>query len=394
MLEQSTSPLPIPLVFSLFGLPWLLSLALLVAGLPGWQALIPGALASLAGAVYLSRRLRQHEALGAAESEQAQSTNLALRDELEPLRQGVANEAQAIAGHSRQIDQLLGTAIDGLIGSFTRLNQLIERQLQIAGSLTDRYRADQHDSREVNFGQFVSTTQETLSFFVDATVETSRTSMELVDSIDRITAKIGEIVKSTADMDAIAKQTNLLALNAAIEAARAGEAGRGFAVVADEVRALSTRSSVFSEAIRTHINTVHAELQQADAAISQLAARDMSVAMTSKKKIHTMLDELEQMNGSTVMAVEELEQISRAFSVDVNAAVTALQFQDLSSQLLAQIGKHTEKLERVCGGLEGVAQLSQDAQQDRLDSQRRQLDSHVHNPVNQTSMHAGEIDFF
>ena len=375
-------------------MPWLLSLVLLGVGLAGWPALIAGALVSLACGAYLIRRLRRQEAFGTAESEQAESANLVLRDEFEPLRQGVANEAQAIAERSQQIDQLLGTAIEGLIGSFTRLNQLIEHQLQIAGSLTDRYRADQHDNREVNFGQFVSTTQETLTFFVDATVETSRTSMELVDSIDRITAKIGEIVKSTADMDAIAKQTNLLALNAAIEAARAGEAGRGFAVVADEVRALSTRSSVFSEAIRSHINTVHAELQQADAAISQLAARDMSVAMTSKKKIHTMLDELEQMNGSTVLAVEELEQISRDFSVDVNAAITALQFQDLSSQLLAQIRKHTEKLQQVCGGLEGVAQLSQDAQQDRLDAQRKQLDSHVHNPVKQTSMHAGEIDFF
>ncbi len=375
-------------------MPWLMSLVLLGGGLSGWLALIAGALASLTCGAYLIRRLRRQEAFGAAESEQVESANLALRDEFEPLRQGVANEAQAIAERSQQIDQLLGTAIEGLIGSFTRLNQLIERQLQIAGSLTDRYRADQHDNREVNFGQFVSTTQETLTFFVDATVETSRTSMELVDSIDRITAKIGEIVKSTADMDAIAKQTNLLALNAAIEAARAGEAGRGFAVVADEVRALSTRSSVFSEAIRSHIHTVHAELQQADAAISQLAARDMSVAMTSKKKIHIMLDELERMNGSTVLAVEELEQISRAFSADVNAAITALQFQDLSSQLLAQIRKHTEKLQQVSGGLEGVAQLSQDDQQDRLDSQRRQLDSHVHNPVNQTSMHAGEIDFF
>ena len=390
----SASPLPIPLLSSLLGMPWLMSLVLLGGGLSGWLALIAGALASLTCGAYLIRRLRRQEAFGAAESEQVESANLALRDEFEPLRQGVANEAQAIAERSQQIDQLLGTAIEGLIGSFTRLNQLIERQLQIAGSLTDRYRADQHDNREVNFGQFVSTTQETLTFFVDATVETSRTSMELVDSIDRITAKIGEIVKSTADMDAIAKQTNLLALNAAIEAARAGEAGRGFAVVADEVRALSTRSSVFSEAIRSHIHTVHAELQQADAAISQLAARDMSVAMTSKKKIHIMLDELERMNGSTVLAVEELEQISRAFSADVNAAITALQFQDLSSQLLAQIRKHTEKLQQVSGGLEGVAQLSQDDQQDRLDSQRRQLDSHVHNPVNQTSMHAGEIDFF
>ncbi|NQD93656.1 methyl-accepting chemotaxis protein [Pseudomonas sp. CrR25] len=391
-----TAPPPFSLtqLTSLLGLPWLLSLALLGAGLSAWPALLAGALAALASLVYLGHRLRQNGLPGEDESASDDASDLALRDQLESLCQGVAHQAQQIADHSRQVDGLLCTAIEGLTASFTRLNQLIERQLHIAGSLTDRYRGDHSDEDGVTFQRFVNTTQETLGFFVDSTVETSRTSMELVDSIDRITAKIGEIVKSTADMDAIAKQTNLLALNAAIEAARAGESGRGFAVVADEVRALSNRSSSFSEAIRTHINTVYTELQQADAAISQLAAKDMSFAMTSKKQTQTMLEELEQMNGATVTAVAELEQISRTFAADVNAAVTALQFQDLSSQLLAQVCKHAAKLEQLSDNLEGVAELNHEAQQDHLDNQHRQLNSHLHNPVSQTSMHAGEIDLF
>jgi methyl-accepting chemotaxis protein len=390
MLGKSPLPLSLALLSSALCLPWLLSLALLGAGLSAWQAMLPGAVASIVALGYLSRRLRPDDASGDTASAQAASAESVVRDELEPLRQGIAHQAQQITRHSRQIDGLLSNAINGLTHSFTDLNHLIERQLHIAGSLTDRYRVDQQGREGMNFPQFVSTTQETLGFFVEAIVETSRTSMELVDSIDRITAKIGEIVKSTADMDAIAKQTNLLALNAAIEAARAGEAGRGFAVVADEVRALSTRSSVFSEAIRSHIHTVHNELQQADAAISQLAARDMSFAMTSKKKIQTMLQELGQMNDSTVLAVGELEQISQTFSSDVHAAITALQFQDLSSQLLGQICKHAEKLEHASSSLEGVAELNRET----LDTPRRQLDRPIHNPVNQTSMNAGEIDLF
>ncbi|WP_239504939.1 methyl-accepting chemotaxis protein, partial [Stenotrophomonas maltophilia] len=64
-----------------------------------------------------------------------------------------------------------------------------------------------------------------LSLFVEATLETSRTSQQLVERMDQVRLKITEILQSTQDMDAIAKQTNLLALNAAIEAARAGESG-------------------------------------------------------------------------------------------------------------------------------------------------------------------------
>ena len=373
-------------------LPWLLCAALLAVDFSSWSAISLGALTSLASLTYL---LRQTGKAQPDESASSTTSDAQLQiQELEPLRQAVAQQAQQITQHSRQVDGLLNTAIDQLTASFTNLNRLIGRQINIAASLTDRYSDSDASEGGMNFQQFVVTTQQTLGLFVDSTIETSRTSMELVDSIDRITHKIGEIVKSTSDMDSIAKQTNLLALNAAIEAARAGEAGRGFAVVADEVRALSTRSSVFSEEIRTHINTVHKELQQADTAISHLAAKDMSFAMTSKKQVQGMLENLELMNGKTVHAVEELQQVSQAVADDVNTAITALQFQDLSSQLLAQVRKHAEQLEHFSTDLGGMAELTQEAQQNHLHTQRQQLSNKLHNPVSQTSMHAGEIDLF
>ena len=369
--------------------PWLISLALLLTNLSAMAALVPGFLISIASLIWLSRQWPS----GIEPSDSApaaQEQNL----DIDPLCQGVAFQAQQINQHSQQVDGLLSTAIDQLATSFTHLNHLIDRQLRLAGSLVDRYSDEHTDEKTVSFPQFVSTTQQTMSLFVESIVETSRTSMALVDSIDRITLKIGDIVKSTADMDAIAKQTNLLALNAAIEAARAGEAGRGFAVVADEVRALSTRSSLFSEEIRTHINSVHKELQQADASLSQLAARDMSFAMSSKKQVHEMLDDLTHMNNSTVQAVAELEQISQSVSADVNSAITALQFQDLSSQLLAQICTRANTLNSVASNLENLNKLSDEARQEQLNTQQSQLRSEQHNPVSQTSMSAGDIDLF
>ena len=101
-----------------------------------------------------------------------------------------------------------------------------------------------------DFGAVCPTDLETLRSFVDSVVENSKLAMELVEMTDRIATEMRQILGMLAKSREFPKQTNLLALNAAIEAARAGEAGRGFAVVADEVRDLSGRTSHFSQQIR------------------------------------------------------------------------------------------------------------------------------------------------
>jgi methyl-accepting chemotaxis protein len=84
---------------------------------------------------------------------------------------------------------------------------------------------------------------------------------QLLEEISKLTVIAEDLSKMGAEVAGIASQTNLLALNAAIEAARAGEAGRGFAVVADEVRTLSTRSGETGAKITQTIEQVNATLQ-------------------------------------------------------------------------------------------------------------------------------------
>ena len=115
--------------------------------------------------------------------------------------------------------------------------------------------------------------------------------------------------------------------------------------------ALSTRSTEFSAAIRKHVDVVHHEIQDAESAISQLADKDMSFALDSKQKIQGMLDDLEAMNRHTLKVIHELDRLSLEVGQGVDAAVTALQFQDMGSQLLGQMRKHHARLGAFALGL-------------------------------------------
>lgn len=100
---------------------------------------------------------------------------------------------------------------------------------------------------------FAVASDRVLSQFVDHVVNTSANSMAMVERIDDMVEHMGHADRLLDDVKVIADQTNLPALNAAIESTRAGDAGRGFAVVADEVRKLFRRSDRCNDAIRAVI---------------------------------------------------------------------------------------------------------------------------------------------
>jgi methyl-accepting chemotaxis protein len=263
--------------------------------------------------------------------------------------EGQAQLQPTLAELSR-VKDLLQEAIGKLLSSFNNINAHIQAQRDHAIAIINSLQGE-GDQDNVHFTTFVVETSQTLESFVDNIVETSKIAVGLVDNMDTINTQVNSVVSILGEIEAISKQTNLLALNAAIEAARAGEAGRGFAVVADEVRALSQRTSQFSNEIRQYMNGVHESLRRAQDDIQAVASMDMNFALQSKQRVQETMAKLEVVNKETGYVAHEIDNHAEQVAHEVNIAVTALQFQDVTSQIITQACGRIDRIREVIASL-------------------------------------------
>jgi len=326
-----------------------------------------------------------------------------LRNDLVGLLDDLAREGQsefqASHGELDRVKELLQHAIDELVRRFGEMNTHIQAQRDLALSIISAMTASSVDTNGVSFSEFVLDTSKTMEAFVDNTVNTSKIAMSLVETMETIDTEVNAILGILGEIESIAKQTNLLALNAAIEAARAGEAGRGFAVVADEVRALSQRTNQFSQQIRGHMDDVHGSLLVAHKSIYSVASMDMNFALQSKLRVQSTMTRIGEINQNMGQTAQRIDEHANQVSVGVNAAVTALQFQDMTSQLISHAQNRILNIDKIILQLPGT--LQQHPQLGAgLSEARAWLREHAHreaqrsHPVKQESMSSGDIELF
>jgi len=367
---------------------------------PIWRVLAVGLFALAVSALVRSVTASQTDAENDLNPNDAQlrSEVTGLLEDLAKKSEGECNESQ---GELDRVKVLLKNAIDELIVRFSEMNTHIQAQRDLALTIISNMAVSNQDTEGVSFAEFVQDTSKTMEAFVDNTVNTSKIAMGLVETMETIDKEVNAILSILGEIESIAKQTNLLALNAAIEAARAGEAGRGFAVVADEVRALSQRTNQFSHEIRGHMDGVHSSLAIAHKSIYSVASLDMNFALQSKLRVQSTMTKIGDINQTMASTAQQIDQHAGQVSVGVNAAVTALQFQDVTSQLIAHAQKRMLGVENMVSQLSNNVkqhgQLSEGLNQARISLREQaiiQQEAQRSHPVKHENMDSGDIELF
>ena len=248
-------------------------------------------------------------------------------DSLNSLLAGIAQAATQLAAATAEISANAGDASQSAQQQADQASQVAAAMQQMSVTVTE---IGDNSQAAATAARSASETARGGGVVVEETLATMRT---IANSANEVAARITALGQSTerigaiaAVIDDIADQTNLLALNAAIEAARAGEQGRGFAVVADEVRKLAERTTGATKEIAGMIESVQSEAQAAVAAM-QNDGHDVELGVVNTGRCGRALEEIIGVAGRVVDMITQIvtavtEQSATAETI--NASITTI----------------------------------------------------------------------
>jgi methyl-accepting chemotaxis protein len=244
----------------------------------------------------------------------------------------LATSAQSLSAVTEQTNLEVSSQKEETEQVATAMNQMTATVHDVARNAEEAAQAAQTADGKVESGQQV-VRQSMVRIEQLADSATSASS-----SIESLSAEIHNIGTVLGVIKSVAEQTNLLALNAAIEAARAGEQGRGFAVVADEVRALAKRTQQSTEEIERLVSALRSAAQasvqqiQSSGELVKLAVSDALQTESALGSIAAAVSLIQQMNQQIAAAAEEQSSVAE----EINRSVTSIRASADQSSLAMQ----------------------------------------------------------
>ncbi len=270
------------------------------------------------------------------------------------------NEMEAVAS---EFENTVLTISEEMIAALGGLNETAGTLSTLANGTTEQARLVSRESDEAknNVNSVASATEELFSSTkeineqIKSSAERAREasnevvrSNQAVETLQQVVGKIGDVTKLITD---VAEQTNLLALNATIEAARAGEAGKGFAVVASEVKALAAQTSKATDEIDSQISEMRAAASLSIEATSSVAAMVNAISEAS----NAIAGAIEQQSAATseiAMSVSSVADGTEKVSESIGeVSGSAGRTGELSSEMKLSVAQLHERSDNLRGSM-------------------------------------------
>ncbi len=295
---------------------------------------------------------------GKDEPAQLLSALATMQTNLQDTIRGISESSQQLASAAEEMSSVMEQSTRGLQAqndeieqAATAVTQMSAAVDEVAGNAVSSAEASKASDEDSKHGHYqISETISSIQNLVDEVLGASTKAEGLAVQAQDI-SKVLEVIRG------IAGQTNLLALNAAIEAARAGEAGRGFAVVADEVRSLAQRTQDSTEEIEQMINGIQQGTQDTVGALNSSAEhagqtlQRANSAGSALEKITAAISQISQRNLVIASAAEQQALVAR----EVDRSLVNIR--DLSTQTAAgatQTSAASQELSRLAVDLNGL----------------------------------------
>ena len=314
----------------------------------------------------------------------AESDARSVRESLREFEASISAATAMIRSDLERARTMVRDATARLSRSFDALHNAANNQKAALQSVATAFYDSEHGGRS-----FASSTEALMRQFVDEVVRVSRDSVRIIDQLADLSQRVSGIVVSADAIDGLARETRFIAFNARIETHRAGDAGRTFKVVADEVKRLANASSTLSSQIRTNVSECNAQLAQVHKTSAGLASHDLSRAIESHRGLSGAITKLDAVN-------QELDTMLETVSASVAEAVRALQFEDMVTQILNATIQRVERMGefsvRAAQILERTPQSDRGAPFAALVDEMRTLSDRV--AVQQSSVDHGSVELF